>query len=151
MAQIYRHNDASTAERMAAHKDFRTQRTMGNILECMLMSRVGWLSIEITYGLYLSDHTILDGIDTELVVLSGIMLQNLKTETGWHLRGTRRVGVSHEDVETIQQCVSLSIHCSCGSISNTDGRSKWLGHSVVSASRKFLEWQTLSMRYENEV
>ena len=74
----------------------------------MLMFRVGWLSIEITYGLYLSDHTILDGIDTELVVLSGIMLQNLKTETGWHLRGTRRVGVSHEDVETIQQCVSPS-------------------------------------------
>lgn len=68
----------------------------------------GWLSIEITYGLYLSDHTILDGVDTELVVLSGIMLQNLKTETGWHLRGTRRVGVSHEDVETIQQCVSFT-------------------------------------------
>ncbi|TKA44893.1 hypothetical protein B0A54_03184 [Friedmanniomyces endolithicus] len=57
----------------------------------------GWLSIEITYGLYLSDHTILDGIDTELVVLSGIMMQNLARETGWHLRGTRRIGVSFED------------------------------------------------------
>ena len=44
-------------------------------------------TIQITYGLYLSDHTILDGVDTELVVLSGIMLQNLKTETAWHLRG----------------------------------------------------------------
>ena len=59
-------------------------------------------------GLYLSDHTILDAVDTELVVLSGIMIQNLKTETGWHLRGTRRIGVSYDDVETIQQCVSLS-------------------------------------------
>jgi hypothetical protein len=67
--------------------------------------RSGWLSIEITYGLYLSDHSILDGIDTELVVLSGIMIQNLKTETGWHLRGIRRIGVSYDDVETIQQCV----------------------------------------------
>jgi hypothetical protein len=66
----------------------------------------GWLSVEITYGLYLSDHTILDGIDTELVVLSGIMIQNLKTETAWHLRGIRRIGVSHDDVELIQQCVS---------------------------------------------
>lgn len=65
-----------------------------------------WLSIEITYGLYLSDHTILDGVDTELVVLSGIMIQNLPRETGWHLRGTRRIGVSYDDVETIQQCVS---------------------------------------------
>lgn len=71
----------------------------------LIVSGLGWLSIEITYGLYLSDHTILDGVDTELVVLSGIMLQNLKTETGWHLRGTRRIGVSYDDVETIQQCV----------------------------------------------
>jgi hypothetical protein len=60
-----------------------------------------WLSYQITYGLYLSDHTILDGIDTQMVVLAGIMIQNLPLETGWHLRGTRRVGVSQKDVETI--------------------------------------------------
>jgi hypothetical protein len=68
-----------------------------------------WLSYQITYGLYLSDHTILDGIDTQMVVLAGIMIQNLPLETGWHLRGTRRVGVSQKDVETIQQCVSKII------------------------------------------
>lgn len=73
----------------------------------LLISSAAWLSIEITYGLYLSDHTILDGVDTELVVLSGIMIQNLPRETGWHLRGTRRIGVSYDDVETIQQCVSI--------------------------------------------
>lgn len=88
LAQIYRHNDGATRDALAAHKDLR------------------WLSVEITYGLYLSDHSILDGIDTELVVLSGIMMQNLPRETGWHLRGTRRIGVSNEDVELIQQCVS---------------------------------------------
>lgn len=38
-------------------------------------------------------------------MLSGIMIQNLKRETGWHLRGTRRVGVSYDDVEVVQQCV----------------------------------------------
>ena len=64
-----------------------------------------WISANITYGLYLSDRQILDDIDTEMVVLSGIMIQNMPRETGWHLRGTRRVGVNHEDVETIQQCV----------------------------------------------
>ena len=42
-----------------------------------------------------------------MVVLSGIMIQNLKHETAWHLRGLRRVGVSFEDVECVQQCVSL--------------------------------------------
>ena len=67
-----------------------------------------WISANITYGLYLSDRQILDDIDTEMVVLSGIMIQNLKRETGWHLRGTRRVGVSHDDVEIVQQCVRFS-------------------------------------------
>jgi hypothetical protein len=64
-----------------------------------------WTSKQITYGLYLSDHSILDDIETELTVLSGIMIQNLPRETAWHLRGTRRIGVSIEDVETLQQCV----------------------------------------------
>jgi hypothetical protein len=74
---------------MAAHRDFR------------------WISEEITYGLYLSDHRILDGVDTELVVLAGLMLQNLKRATGWHLRGIRRIGVESRHVEQIWECVSL--------------------------------------------
>ena len=88
-------------------------------MACIILTRTVWLSEEITYGLYLSDQTILDGVDTELVVLVGIMMQNLARETGWHLRGMRRVGASSEDVETIQQCVSVFVstcghfHCVC--------------------------------------
>ncbi|KAK5112190.1 hypothetical protein LTR85_011623 [Meristemomyces frigidus] len=111
LAQIYRHNDNKTAEMMSAHKDFR------------------WLSIEITYGLYLSDHTILDGVDTELVVLSGIMIQNLKRETGWHLRGTRRIGVSYDDVELIQQCIE-KIAAFCGLQLTKVPRVKDIEHEV---------------------
>jgi uncharacterized alpha-E superfamily protein len=48
----------------------------------------------------------LNDVETEITVLSGIMIQNLPRETGWHLRGTRRIGVSVEDVEMLQQCVS---------------------------------------------
>lgn len=77
------------------------------LLRLILTVLSGWLSIEITYGLYLSDHSILDGVDTEVVVLSGIMIQNMRRETGWHLRGMRRIGVNYEDVETIHQCASL--------------------------------------------
>jgi hypothetical protein len=44
------------------------------------------------------------------------MIQNLPRETGWHLRGTRRVGVSYDDVETIQQCVSWMIGCYASAI-----------------------------------
>jgi hypothetical protein len=35
------------------------------------------------------------------------MIQNLSLETAWHLRGMRRIGVSSEDVELVQQCIEL--------------------------------------------
>ncbi|KXL41386.1 hypothetical protein M433DRAFT_140411 [Acidomyces richmondensis BFW] len=111
LAKIYRHNDDKTREMMAAHKDFR------------------WLSIEITYGLYLSDHSILDGVDTELVVLSGIMVQNMRRETGWHLRGIRRIGVNYEDVETIQQCIE-KVAAFCGLKLNKIPRVEDIEHEV---------------------
>lgn len=47
------------------------------------------------------------------MVLSGIMMQNLKRETGWHLRGTRRIGVSMDDVEEIQKCIE-QVAAFCG-------------------------------------
>lgn len=87
---IYKHNQAATDNTLEAHKD------------------ISWISYNITYGLYLSDMSILGPVDTEMVVLAGIMIQNLPLETGWHLRGTRRVGVSNEDVELVQQCVGLA-------------------------------------------
>ena len=69
--------------------------------------RLDWLSKNITYGLYLSDHSILNDVETELTVLCGIMIQNLPRETSWHLWGIRRIGVSKEDVEATHQCVSF--------------------------------------------
>lgn len=88
---IYKENLSTATDKFVAHKDF------------------DFISKEITYGLYLSDHTILGPVETELVVLAGIAIQNLPIETAWHLRGARRVGISQEKVELIQQCVSLCI------------------------------------------
>jgi len=87
---IYKENQASTDAAFAAHRD------------------IDFINYNITYGFYLSDMTILGPVETELVVLSGIMIQNLGRLTGWHLRGIRRVGVSKEDVELVQQCVSVT-------------------------------------------
>ncbi|KAK7183278.1 hypothetical protein DPSP01_011781 [Paraphaeosphaeria sporulosa] len=87
--RLYRHNQGAIDNALSSQKDF------------------DWISKNISYGLYLSDHTILNDVETELTVLGGIMIQNLPRETGWHLRGTRRIGVSKEDVETIQQCIEL--------------------------------------------
>jgi hypothetical protein len=85
---IYVGNLSTATAPFQAHKDF------------------DFISRQITYGFYLSDHSIIGPLDTELVTLAGIMIQNLPLETAWHLRGTRRVGVSMEDTELVQQCVS---------------------------------------------
>lgn len=65
-----------------------------------------WVSRHISYGLYLSDRQVLDDIDTEIVVLSSIMIQNLEKETHWHIRGSRRLGIPRVDVEAIHDSVS---------------------------------------------
>ncbi|RFU30726.1 hypothetical protein B7463_g5631, partial [Scytalidium lignicola] len=89
LSEIYKQNQSTSIAPMAAHRDFE------------------FITKEITYGFYLSDQSILGPVDTELVVLSGIMIQNLPLETAWHLRGIRRVGVSKEDTELVQQCVEM--------------------------------------------
>lgn len=87
--RLYSHNMEGINKALASQRDFE------------------WTSKHITYGLYLSDHSILNDIETEITVLSGIMIQNLPRETAWHLRGTRRIGVSSQDVEVMQQCIEL--------------------------------------------
>lgn len=83
MRKVYKQNMEGVIDLFNAHKDF------------------AWISTHITYGLYLSDRQILDDVDCQIVVLTGIMIQNLKLETHWHIRGTRRIGVSKEDVTRI--------------------------------------------------
>lgn len=87
LKKIYAGNTEDTLALFNAHKDFR------------------WISEEITYGLYLSDRQVLDDWDTEVIVLAGIMIQNLKLETKWHIRGALRVGMSKGDVKAIMGCV----------------------------------------------
>ena len=96
---LYSENLGPIDDVFAAHRDF------------------GWISREITYGLYLSDHRILDGVESELVVLPAIMVQDLPRETAWHLRASRRVGLSMADVEAVQQCVRASILPACAAVS----------------------------------
>ncbi|KAL4930883.1 uncharacterized protein BDV17DRAFT_280492 [Aspergillus undulatus] len=87
--KLYARNGNATLDLFAAHKDF------------------SWLSTEITYGLFLSDRQVLDDVDTQMVVLPAIMSQNLPSETHWHIRGTRRLGVPIEDVKIVTECVKM--------------------------------------------
>ncbi|PLB44318.1 hypothetical protein P170DRAFT_440624 [Aspergillus steynii IBT 23096] len=87
LEKLYARNTSGTLDLFAAHRDF------------------AWLSTEITYGLFLSDRQVLDDLDTQMVVLPAIMSQNLKVETHWHIRGTRRLGVPKEDVQVVWDAV----------------------------------------------
>lgn len=68
---------------------------------------VEWIDGAIVYGLFLADHQILSDVEAELVCLICIMCQGLRAPTMWHLRGTRRLGVSEEDVEAVQSAVEI--------------------------------------------
>lgn len=87
--KIYAGNASATMELFDAHKDFI------------------WISKHITYGLYLGDRQVLDDLATEMVVFPAIMSQNLKTETWWHIRGTRRIGVSKEDTKILWDTIKM--------------------------------------------
>jgi hypothetical protein len=89
MRKLYGQQTDSTMGVFADHQDFI------------------WVSKNITYGLYLSDRQVLDDLDTQMVVLPGIMIQNLPKETHWHIRGTRRIGVSQKDVQVVWDSVQL--------------------------------------------
>jgi hypothetical protein len=65
------------------------------------------VSTEISYGLFLSDHSIIDLTESELVILPAIMCQNLPGPTLWHLRGCIRAGISPDDTDAIQQCIRM--------------------------------------------
>ncbi|PKS06158.1 hypothetical protein jhhlp_007475 [Lomentospora prolificans] len=87
LRKIYTRDTDDTLDIFNAHKDF------------------GWITRNITYGLYLSDRQVLDDLGTEITVLASIMIQNLRKETHWHIRGIRRIGVSSKDVQMLWDCV----------------------------------------------
>lgn len=87
--KIYAQNATDTAGLFDAHKDF------------------AWVSKYITYGFFLGDRQVSDDLETELVVLSAIVAQNLRQESWWHIRGTRRIGVSKEDTGVLVDTVKL--------------------------------------------
>jgi hypothetical protein len=84
MLKIYKHNLPTIMQTWGPHQvDFE------------------WLEKRVIYGLHLSDHTILNEIEAELVTLSSIMAQGLRQPTLWHIRGLMRLGISADDTEKV--------------------------------------------------
>ncbi|KAK1466671.1 hypothetical protein CCUS01_07281 [Colletotrichum cuscutae] len=86
---LYKSEVGAPVEVLHAHKD------------------IPWISVNVSYGLFLSDHRILNIQETELVVTPAIMTQNLQDPTYWHLRACLRVGMEPEEVEAIHKVIEL--------------------------------------------
>jgi alkylhydroperoxidase/carboxymuconolactone decarboxylase family protein YurZ len=68
---------------------------------------VAWISDNISYGLFLADHRILDITESEMVMAAAVLSTGLPGPAYWHLRASLRVGFSVEEVESLQQVVEL--------------------------------------------
>ncbi|KAH6682291.1 hypothetical protein F5X68DRAFT_192631 [Plectosphaerella plurivora] len=77
----------------------------GHVKTLQAHKDIPWISVNVSYGLFLSDHRILSMQETELVVLPAIMTQNLRGPTYWHLRACLRVGMEVEEVEAIHKVI----------------------------------------------
>ncbi|KAF9779121.1 hypothetical protein IL306_002349 [Fusarium sp. DS 682] len=83
-------------------------------------SEISWISINISYRLFLADHRILDIVETELVVLPGIMCHNLGRETSWHVAASQNVGIAPQDVRAIQLAANLVAELAGLNLSNIE-------------------------------
>ena len=80
-----------------------------------------WISTDISYGLFLADHRILDILESQMVILPAIMCQNLAVATHWHLRGCLRLGLTRIEVEQLQRTIEGIIQA-CGKSLDKIGR-----------------------------
>ncbi|KAI1356607.1 hypothetical protein F5Y01DRAFT_323986 [Xylaria sp. FL0043] len=84
---LYKSEEGGVTKTLTAHRD------------------IPWISKNISYGLFLSDHRILDIQETELVTLAATMAQNLLQPTYWHPRACLRVGMEPEEVEAVHKVI----------------------------------------------
>jgi hypothetical protein len=92
------------------------------------------MEIAHVYGIYLSDHSVLNALESEVVVLSAILCTGLRSPGLWHLRGLGRLlGARGEDatneVKDVLRGVKMAIMSVvewCGSgMEQRVGLSEW--------------------------
>ena len=69
-----------------------------------------WLAKNVIYGMFWADESWLNRIETEIVVFSAILCQDVRNPTRRHLRALHRFGVSLEDIGQIMECVQKILH-----------------------------------------
>ena len=69
---------------------------------------VEWLEMRVVYGLFLSDVSLLSAVESEMVVTPGIMAQDVRGPTFWHVRGLQRLRVSKQDTDVVLEVIKRS-------------------------------------------
>ena len=82
------------------HTDFKNR--FGSHLQ-----DIRWQQERVVYGIFLSDHTVLTDVETEMVILAAFMCGMYHEEKEWHLRGFRRLGPTLEETHKIQQAMKI--------------------------------------------
>lgn len=76
--------------------------------------------VNIVYGMFLSNTSVLDAVTTSVIILSGIICQRLRGPTIWHLRDLRRLELEVEEMDRVQEAILIV--------------SEWCGADVVDES-----------------
>lgn len=91
MSRLFAHNLAPTFEKVwGSHSD-----------------DIQWQQEQVIYGVFLSDHSVLSAVETEMVSLSALMCGGYLRETLWHLRGFRRLGPGLDETKKICKAIQL--------------------------------------------
>lgn len=62
--------------------------------------------MDVGYGLFLSDETVLPAVDGETILLASLVVQNTPIEIGSHTKGLRRLGLDEGMVDQIKMVSS---------------------------------------------
>lgn len=68
---------------------------------------IGWLSNNVTYGLFLADHRILDIKETLLLTLPAVLGSGMQGPSERNVKAALRLGFSLEEVEAVQRVVDV--------------------------------------------
>jgi alkylhydroperoxidase/carboxymuconolactone decarboxylase family protein YurZ len=83
------------------------------------MMDIAWISSNVTYGVILypisetTPSAPLTLAETEMVVLSCLISQQASNEARWHFRGSLWIGLSEDEIESIQYAIE-TVAAECG-------------------------------------
>lgn len=63
-----------------------------------------WLTIDVGYGLFCADESVLNTLETELITYTAIACQGLHGPMAGHLGGLKRLNLSLEEAEGVTAC-----------------------------------------------